>query len=403
MSDARPAEARTRVVLATRNAGKIADFQHLLDAAQLPIDVVSVGEFADLADTVETGVTFEENARLKADDVARATGLPALADDSGLAVDVLGGCPGVFSARWSGTHGADQANIDLLLAQTGDVTAARSIVEDIAWVPSLGMDFALRLGTLQWLLGLLVTGVGALALLYCAWYFKPDDPSLWRFTGVFTAFAGGLSRVDSIPGFDYGANYTTWIYGFVLLQASTFGGIFTGFSVARDFESGFASEPERLAENVRLAVATGVAGLSVEDRVVGEVARGGDRGRLPCPGPAAAAVGEGGPDPGRRVAAGVHRPGHLGTVGQRLGHPGTALGRRAQRRTAVRAHQDRLGAGPPGAAVTVRGAPPAGGPAGAARAGRPSATARQAHRRSWIRRTKRTSQRKRGRSHPLNP
>lgn len=123
MSDARPAEARTRVVLATRNAGKIADFQHLLDAAQLPIDVVSVGEFADLADTVETGVTFEENARLKADDVARATGLPALADDSGLAVDVLGGCPGVFSARWSGAHGADQANIDLLLAQTGDVPA----------------------------------------------------------------------------------------------------------------------------------------------------------------------------------------------------------------------------------------------------------------------------------------
>ena len=84
---------------------------------------MSVGEFADLADTVETGVTFEENARLKADDVARATGLPALADDSGLAVDVLGGCPGVFSARWSGTHGADQANIDLLLAQTGDVPA----------------------------------------------------------------------------------------------------------------------------------------------------------------------------------------------------------------------------------------------------------------------------------------
>jgi ABC-2 type transport system permease protein len=56
----------------------------------------------------------------------------------------------------------------------------------------------------------------------------------------FTAFAGGLSRVQSIPGFDYEAGYTTWIYGFVLLQASTFGGIFTGFSVARDFESGFA-------------------------------------------------------------------------------------------------------------------------------------------------------------------
>jgi len=56
----------------------------------------------------------------------------------------------------------------------------------------------------------------------------------------FTAFAGGLSRVDQIPGFDYDAGYTTFVYGFVLLQASTFGGIFTGFSVARDFESGFS-------------------------------------------------------------------------------------------------------------------------------------------------------------------
>jgi ABC-2 type transport system permease protein len=56
----------------------------------------------------------------------------------------------------------------------------------------------------------------------------------------FTAFAGGLSRVESVPGFDYAAGYTTFVYGFVLLQASTFGGIFTGFSVARDFESGFS-------------------------------------------------------------------------------------------------------------------------------------------------------------------
>jgi ABC-2 type transport system permease protein len=56
----------------------------------------------------------------------------------------------------------------------------------------------------------------------------------------FTAFAGGLSRVDSIPGFDYGSGYTTFVYGFVLLQASAFGGIFTGFSIARDFESGFS-------------------------------------------------------------------------------------------------------------------------------------------------------------------
>jgi ABC-2 type transporter len=74
------------------------------------------------------------------------------------------------------------------------------------------------------------------------WFTNPAliIPSLLFPLFFFTAFAGGLSRVDSIPGFDYEANYTTWIYGFVLLQASTFGGIFTGFSVARDFESGFA-------------------------------------------------------------------------------------------------------------------------------------------------------------------
>jgi ABC-type multidrug transport system permease subunit len=74
------------------------------------------------------------------------------------------------------------------------------------------------------------------------WFSNPAliVPSLLFPMFFFTAFAGGLSRVDSVPGFDYGAGYTTFVYGFVLLQASTFGGIFTGFSVARDFESGFA-------------------------------------------------------------------------------------------------------------------------------------------------------------------
>ena len=74
------------------------------------------------------------------------------------------------------------------------------------------------------------------------WFTNPAMiiPSLLFPLFFFTAFAGGLSRVDSVPGFDYGAGYTTFVYGFVLLQAATFGGIFTGFSVARDFESGFA-------------------------------------------------------------------------------------------------------------------------------------------------------------------
>ncbi len=77
----------------------------------------------EVPDTPETGVTFAENALIKARAVVAATGLPAIADDSGLSVDVLGGAPGVFSARWSGRHGDDRANLDLLLAQLSDVPA----------------------------------------------------------------------------------------------------------------------------------------------------------------------------------------------------------------------------------------------------------------------------------------
>lgn len=117
------------LVLATRNAGKIADLQGLVDAepALDGLRVRGVGEFSELDDVAEIGVTFVENATLKAKYVTERLGLPAVADDSGLAVDVLGGCPGVFSARWAGTHGDDQANIDLLLAQTADVPVDKLI------------------------------------------------------------------------------------------------------------------------------------------------------------------------------------------------------------------------------------------------------------------------------------
>jgi XTP/dITP diphosphohydrolase len=112
-----------RIVLATRNAHKVSELQAILDdlIGELDLEIVGVGEFPDVADVVEIGVTFAENAILKAVAVAEATGLPALADDSGLAVDVLGGSPGVYSARWAGTHGKDRANLDLLLAQLSDV------------------------------------------------------------------------------------------------------------------------------------------------------------------------------------------------------------------------------------------------------------------------------------------
>jgi XTP/dITP diphosphohydrolase len=112
-----------RIVLATRNAHKIGELKAILDdlIGELDLEIVGVDQFPDVEDVVETGVTFAENATLKAVAVAAATGLPALADDSGLAVDVLGGSPGVFSARWAGIHGQDRANLDLLLAQLADV------------------------------------------------------------------------------------------------------------------------------------------------------------------------------------------------------------------------------------------------------------------------------------------
>lgn len=112
-----------RIVLATRNAHKVGELRTILGdlTGDLDLEIVGMGEFPYLADVVESGVTFAENATLKAVAVAEATGLPALADDSGLAVDVLGGAPGVFSARWAGTHGQDRANLELLLAQLRDV------------------------------------------------------------------------------------------------------------------------------------------------------------------------------------------------------------------------------------------------------------------------------------------
>ncbi|WP_103532503.1 RdgB/HAM1 family non-canonical purine NTP pyrophosphatase [Streptomyces sp. SM11] len=110
-----------RLILATRNAGKITELHAILADAGLDLDLVGADAYPDIPDVRETGVTFAENALLKAHALARATGLPAVADDSGLCVDVLGGAPGILSARWSGTHGDDQANLNLLLAQLGDI------------------------------------------------------------------------------------------------------------------------------------------------------------------------------------------------------------------------------------------------------------------------------------------
>jgi XTP/dITP diphosphohydrolase len=114
-----------RLLLATRNAGKLAELQRLLAGAVPGVEVVGLDAVADVPDTVESGATFAENALLKARDAAQATGLPSVADDSGLAVDALNGMPGVLSARWSGRHGDDDGNTALLLGQLADVPDER--------------------------------------------------------------------------------------------------------------------------------------------------------------------------------------------------------------------------------------------------------------------------------------
>jgi XTP/dITP diphosphohydrolase len=110
-----------RVVLATRNAHKIGELRAILADLGVDVDLVGVAEYPDVPDVAETELTFAGNALLKAVAVAEATGLPAIADDSGICVDALGGMPGIFSARWAGKHGDDAANLDLLLAQVSDV------------------------------------------------------------------------------------------------------------------------------------------------------------------------------------------------------------------------------------------------------------------------------------------
>ena len=116
------------IVVATHNEGKLAEIRQILEEClgerAAGVRLVSAGSM-NLPDPVEDGVTFEENSLLKARDVAERTGLPAVADDSGLIVDVMGGAPGILSARWCGRHGDDAANNALLLAQIEDIPDAK--------------------------------------------------------------------------------------------------------------------------------------------------------------------------------------------------------------------------------------------------------------------------------------
>lgn len=116
----------SRLLVASRNAKKLAELRRVLDAAGLSgLTLLSLTDVPPFEEAPETGATFEENALAKARDAYAATGIPAVADDSGLAVDALNGMPGVLSARWSGAHGNDVANLELLLGQLRDVPDER--------------------------------------------------------------------------------------------------------------------------------------------------------------------------------------------------------------------------------------------------------------------------------------
>jgi XTP/dITP diphosphohydrolase len=112
-----------KLLLATANRKKLVELQRILDTAlgSDRVALVGLADFENYPDVPETGLTFGENALIKAREGVSRTGLPTVADDSGLAVDALNGMPGVFSARWSGRHGDDRANLDLVLGQIGDV------------------------------------------------------------------------------------------------------------------------------------------------------------------------------------------------------------------------------------------------------------------------------------------
>ena len=122
------------IVLATGNAGKIRELSAMLKELQPDMTVLGLKDFPEIGDIPETGETFEDNARIKALAVARATGLVAVADDSGLAVDALNGAPGVYSARYAGEHGNDAANNEKLMAEMQNVPVGQRAAKFVSAV-----------------------------------------------------------------------------------------------------------------------------------------------------------------------------------------------------------------------------------------------------------------------------
>ncbi|MDR2974225.1 MAG: non-canonical purine NTP pyrophosphatase [Propionibacteriaceae bacterium] len=121
-----------KLLVASSSAHKVAELSRILMADHVMVDLVNLSGVPPYPEPVEDGSTFEANALIKARAGFAATGLPTLADDSGLEVDVLNGMPGVRSARWAGGHGDDQENLALLLRQIDDVEPARRTARFVA-------------------------------------------------------------------------------------------------------------------------------------------------------------------------------------------------------------------------------------------------------------------------------
>jgi XTP/dITP diphosphohydrolase len=130
----------TQLLLASRNAKKLAELRRIL-APRLPdIEVLGLDDVPAYPEVPESGATFADNALIKAREGYLHTALPTVADDSGLAVDALNGMPGVFSARWAGRHGDDEANLRLVLAQLADVPDERLGAAFVCAVAYVGPD-----------------------------------------------------------------------------------------------------------------------------------------------------------------------------------------------------------------------------------------------------------------------
>ena len=135
----------SRIVLASNNPRKLVELRRTFESTGTPVEVVGLAEVSDAPAPAETGTTFVENALIKARAAARDTGLPTLADDSGLEVDALNRMPGIRSARWSGPQATDERNLRLLLEQTFDLVPERRrgrFVCAMAFVDPDGIEIA---------------------------------------------------------------------------------------------------------------------------------------------------------------------------------------------------------------------------------------------------------------------